>query len=273
MQTQFLRRPEGKIAYEVNGSGPLVVAVPSMGDLRAEYRFLSPKLQAAGFRVAVMDVRGHGESTTQWSDFSVAGVGSDILALIRELGNQPAFVVGDSMAAGASVWAAAEAPDCIRSMVLLGPFVRNVGANGFMNTLIKVMFAEPWGSIMWGMYYNGLYPTNKPADMPSYLSKLKANLREPGRLSALNKMLAASKSESEARLPRVQAPVLVLMGSRDPDFKQPQAEAAWVAQQLHGTYQIIEGAGHYPHAEMPDTVAPLVIDFFQSLGKDKANGA
>ena len=31
MQTQYLTRPDGKIAYDVNGTGPLVVAVPSTG--------------------------------------------------------------------------------------------------------------------------------------------------------------------------------------------------------------------------------------------------
>jgi hypothetical protein len=41
---QFLCRPEGDVAYEVRGSGPLIVCVPGMGDLRASYRFLMPEL-------------------------------------------------------------------------------------------------------------------------------------------------------------------------------------------------------------------------------------
>ena len=94
------------------------------------YRFLSPKLQAAGYRVATMDVRGHGKSTTDWSDFSVAGIGSDMIALIQALGTRPAFVIGDSMAAGASVWAAAQSPACIRGMALVGPFAATSAATG-----------------------------------------------------------------------------------------------------------------------------------------------
>jgi len=83
MNTQYLEHENGQIAYDESGSGPLVICVPSMGDLRAEYRLLTPQLTAAGFRVVCMDVRGHGESSTAWGDFSVAGVGSDILALIQ----------------------------------------------------------------------------------------------------------------------------------------------------------------------------------------------
>ena len=55
------------------------------------------------------------------------------------------------------------------------------------------------------------------------------------------------------------------MGSKDPDFKEPEAEARWVAENLKGTYTLIEGAGHYPHAEMPDITAPLMLKFMQSL--------
>ena len=112
MTTQFLKTDAGSIAYEESGSGPPVICVPSMGDLRQEYRFLAPLLAEAGYRVASMDVRGHGESSTNWADYSVAGIGSDILALANHLGGGPAFVIGTSMAAGAAVWAAAEAPEC-----------------------------------------------------------------------------------------------------------------------------------------------------------------
>ena len=121
-------------------------------------------------------------------------------------------------------------------MVLLGPFVRDVGANAFLEMLLKVMFARPWGAAAWGMYYNNLYPTQKPDDFAAYLDNLKTNLGEPGRLEALQQMLAASKHKSEVRLPQVQAPVLILMGTHDPDFKEPQQEAEWVAQQVSAAH-------------------------------------
>src|ERR671923_247479 len=48
------------------GVGPLVVCVPSMGDVRGEYRFLIPQLVAAGYRAVSMDVRGLGETSAAW---------------------------------------------------------------------------------------------------------------------------------------------------------------------------------------------------------------
>ncbi|MBZ0227674.1 MAG: alpha/beta hydrolase, partial [Bauldia sp.] len=71
----------------------------------------------------------------------------------------------------------------------------------------------------------------------------------------------------EPRLPEVGAPTLVVMGSKDPDFADPAAEAETVARLLRGTATMIEGAGHYPHAEMPETTASAVLAF---LGREGA---
>lgn len=75
----YLEREGGRIAYEeAGGSGPVVVCAPGMGDLRGVYRFLAPKLVAAGYRVVTMDLRGHGESSTGWADHRPAAVGDDL---------------------------------------------------------------------------------------------------------------------------------------------------------------------------------------------------
>lgn len=265
MTTRYFSRPEGQLAYDDTGAGPLVMCVPSMGDLRGEYRFLAPRLAEAGYRVISLDVRGHGEtSATGWGDYSVGAIGSDITALVGSLKAGPAVIVGCSMAAGAAVWAAAEAPELIAGLALIGPFVRG-GGDGLGKLLFGTLFSRPWGPALWRTYYNSLYPSRKPADFAAYTAALRANLAEPGRQEALLRMLAASKSAAEARLPRVKAPALVLMGSRDPDFKDPEAEARWVAGQLKTRYQMIAGAGHYPQAEMPEVTAGLLIDFLKNL--------
>jgi pimeloyl-ACP methyl ester carboxylesterase len=51
------------------------------------------------------------------------------------------------------------------------------------------------------------------------------------------------------------------MGSRDPDFDDPAGEAAAMAGLIHGSVAVIEGAGHYPHAEMPELTAPAILAF------------
>lgn len=264
MSTLFLTLPDGRIAYDdTRGAGPLVLCVPSLGDVRAEYRFLRPQLVAAGYRVVTMDVRGHGESSVTWPDYSAAAVGADVVALIRHLNAGPAVVIGTSMAAAAGVWAAAEAPDLVARLVLVGPFVRDLPVSPVMKFGLAAMLSGPWRVAAWGAYYGALYPSVKPADFKGYRQGLKANLAEPGRFEALKAMIAAPKADCTARLGQVKAPVLVLMGSRDPDFPNPAAEATWIAGQVGGQALIFEGAGHYPHAEMPEKAGAAILAFLQ----------
>jgi pimeloyl-ACP methyl ester carboxylesterase len=264
MTTKFFKHKNGQIAYDVTGEGQLVVCVPSLGDVRSEYRFLVSELVKAGYRVATMDVRGHGETSTGWDDYSVVGIGEDILALIRELGGESAIVVGTSMGGGAAIWSAVEAPELIKGMILVDPFVDG-DSNSLLVFLLSIMFARPWGASMWKMYYSSLYPTRKPADFAEYASVLQSNIKQRGRLEAVMAMLRASKVASGERIPKVKQPALVLMGSKDPDFKNPEAEAKRVAEAVRGEYKIIANAGHYPHAEMPEVTAPLMIEFMNTL--------
>ena len=76
-ETSYLSRPEGRIAYDVAGDGPLVVLVPGMGDLRATYRFLAPALREAGYRVACTDLRGHGDSDATFTSYGDAETAGD----------------------------------------------------------------------------------------------------------------------------------------------------------------------------------------------------
>ncbi|MGA6972052.1 MAG: alpha/beta hydrolase, partial [Candidatus Binatus sp.] len=269
--TQFLKLPEGQIAYDDSGGdGPLVICVPGLGDVRGQYRFLAPKLVAAGFRVVTMDLPGHGQSSVDWPAYSPALVGADIVAMVRHLGASRAFILGNSMAGGSAVWAAAEIPDNIAGIVLIDPFTRVIPTSAFLLAFLKVAMLRPWGPSFWSMYYGSLYKTAPPADLDSYRAALVANLTEPGRIEATKALIFASQAPCEARIADVHAPVLVVMGSRDSDFSDPAAEADWVATHLQGKKLIVDGAGHYPHVEYPDVVARAVIDFMKEAQDGEA---
>jgi pimeloyl-ACP methyl ester carboxylesterase len=263
--TQFLAIGAGRIAYEDSGgTGPTVICVPGLGDVRGQYRFLSPLLEQAGFRVITMDLRGMGESSVGWSDYSAAAVGDDIVAMVKQLGVAHAWVIGNSMAGAAAIWAAAAAPHQIAGIILIDSFVRDIQVSFFARTALSAGLHRPWGPAFWTMYYSSLYKAAPPADLDTYTAALKANLKEPGRFEALQAMVAAPKAACEARIPEVHAPALIVMGTADPDFTDPKAEADLVTQKLHGTEFMVTGAGHYPHIEMPQPVAIEIIGFMRS---------
>lgn len=267
-EPRFLERPDGKLAYDDLGTGPLVVMVPGLGDLRAEYRFLSPRLVKAGYRVATLDLRGHGQSSVNWPDYSSSALGSDVVALVRHLDAGPAYLVGTSMGAAAVAWAAAEAPESAAGLVLIGPFVRDIPPESRLKAAVQSLamraaFAGPWAPKLWGMAY-GSFHARKPDDFDEYRNALVTNLKEHGRLDAVKGMISASKSDVEARLAEVSAQTLVIMGEDDPDFRDPRAEAEMVAGVLHGTVHMVPGVGHYPHVENPDAVAPVILKVLEN---------
>ncbi|MGL5861559.1 MAG: alpha/beta fold hydrolase, partial [Phycicoccus sp.] len=231
--TQYLTTPAGRLAYDVTGDGPLVLASPGLGDLRSTFRFLRPTLLTAGYRVATVDLRGHGESSTGWTDHTESAVADDLLALIDHLG-RPAVLVGSSYSGGAAVVAAARQPAAVRALVLSGAFVRDVPQGAGARLAGWLVSRTPLGRPLWGQYVPRLYPTRTPEDFDQRLAALKANLAEPGRWPAVAAMADASHQAAEGSLPQVTAPTLVVMGTADPDFPDPAAEARLAAARLGG---------------------------------------
>jgi pimeloyl-ACP methyl ester carboxylesterase len=117
----------------------------------------------------------------------------------------------------------------------------------------------------WTTYWNSLFPTRKPADHTEIKRAIALNLREPGRMAALRAMIGLSKADTEAMLPNSRVPSLVLMGTLDPDFPDARAEAGWLSAVLGSKCVLIDGAGHYPHTEMPEQVAPALLSFIEDL--------
>jgi len=262
--TIYLDRPDGRIAYDVAGEGPLVVLVPGMGDLRGAYRFLAPALREAGYRVASTDLRGHGDSDAAFDSYGDVETGGDILALVEELGG-PAVIVGNSMSAGAGVLAAAEQPESISALVLVGPFVRNGKTNAVQRAILRLAMARPWAASAWKAYMPKLYAGQRPQDFDEYRDRLAASLRRPGYAKAFSLTTRTDHTPAEARLANVAAPTLVVMGDRDPDFPDPRAEADWIAHALHGEVVMVPDAGHYPQSQRPEITAEAIVRFLNTV--------
>jgi pimeloyl-ACP methyl ester carboxylesterase len=271
--TEHLAVDGGTIAYEVTGSGPLIVLAHGMGDSRAAYRAVVPALVAAGHRVAAVDLRGCGESGTDWQDWSRTAIAGDLLALIRHLGG-PAVLVGHSVSGGAATIAAAREPGLISAVVELAPFTRkqsvrlsDLRVRRFRQGMLRLLGTGAFGSVrLWRSYLDVAYPSVKPADWAGRLGRIDSLLREPGRMKAMRGMGRSAPSDAGARLADVRCPVLVVMGTLDPDWADPRAEGSAIVDALPpglGRLEMIEGAGHYPHDQFPARVVSLVLGFLR----------
>ena len=274
--TEFLDITGGpRIAYDVAGEGPLVVLSHGIGDRRQAFRFLAPELVRAGFRVAAADMRGHGESSEgDWKSISRTDLAGDLVALIRQLGG-PAVIVGHSLSGGAATIAAATAPDVVSGVVEIGPFTRKVeySLGGIVRvrryrrgTLYMTGVLVLRSLTMWMRYLDLAYP-EKPDYYAAYMAALRAKLSEPGRMAEFLKTMKSSPADAGAALPRISCPALVVMGTEDPDWADPRAEAEGVIAAMPaglGAIAMIKGGGHYVHGQSPDEVAMLTTSFIRN---------
>ncbi len=271
-RTEYVDVAGGRIAYKVAGHGLLVVLSPGMGDTRSTYRFLAPLIANAGYRVASVDLRGHGESSTGWDSYSRTDTAGDLIEVIRKLGG-PAVIVGQSFSGGSATIAAATNPDLVSAIVEIDPFTRPPkfsvaallrNAHHRRGVLLLGEFGLTGSVRIWSKYLDVAYPGRKPADWDTWLPALQANLREPGRIKAAQSMGRSKAVDAAAQLANVRCPALVVMGRNDPDWPDPEAEAAAIVGLLPaglGRYEMIENAGHYPHAQYPQQVADALLPF------------
>jgi hypothetical protein len=75
----------------------------------------------------------------------------------------------------------------------------------------------------------------------------------------------AAHSAARGHGPAVGRPVLVVMGEQDPDFPDPAAEAAWIAQAMRAQVVMVPEAGHYPQSQQPEITAGAVLRFLAAV--------
>ena len=274
MDISYLDRGVGRISYNVTGDGPLVVAVPGMGDLRDSYRELVAPLVAAGYRVAVTDLRGHCDSDTTFREHGDEATAGDLLALIDELGG-PAILIGNSMGGSAAIIAADERPDAVRALVLLSPFARELASPGALRTtrlLYHLLFARPWGAGVWSSFYGSRLNLGAKAPwLPEHVAAIRTSMRQPGRLRSFRELtLQLEHTVVEPHVAGVTQPVLALIGALDPDYRDQVGELAWLREHLHAETELVEDAAHYVHTQRPDVVVPRILSFLAAKAPARA---
>jgi pimeloyl-ACP methyl ester carboxylesterase len=169
--------------------------------------------------------------------------------------------MGNSLSCASSIIAATDAAETVAGIVIIGPFVRDVPLKLWQKAAFHAMLTPPWGRSAWISYYRKqMYPGPKPPDHDEYVDALSKNLSERGRYASFRSLAFNSHAESSRRLANVTQPVLLVMGTGDPDFPDPVAEATELGAILNAEVVLSEGSGHYPQADSPDTVAPPVVE-------------
>ncbi|GGF48273.1 hypothetical protein GCM10011519_22820 [Marmoricola endophyticus] len=241
----------GALAFvEDVGEGPVVLLVHTAGQSGVQWRRTTPDLVAAGYRVVVPDLPGHGRSEPD-----PAGPVDDLgeyaawlLDLLDELGVDRFAVVGCSIGGKITLDLACRAPDRIDAAVAMAA----VGGRPGLSEAGQRRELEDSASPSRGdRTYLGTLASVGGA-LPESEARMVATMhRREDPVVSTTDLVAWSRHDVSGRLDRVTCPLHVVAGAEDYWIDQ-RAVRATAAAVPHARCTVLDGVGHYPMEELPE---------------------
>jgi pimeloyl-ACP methyl ester carboxylesterase len=266
--------PESSCIDDVNvvvtGTGPhTLVLLHGFSDNLMTWRRVVPAL-AVSHRVVAIDLPGHGATARKWGAPLLSGYAALVAEVLDTLGiDEPVSVMGNSMGAAVSAVFAAEYPDRVDSVVLIGmpgvtgvPVAWRAAASRPASVAMQVaMRPIPIRHLQRGFgwtYAHAASPRARSIDPVTVLG-FSASYTDRARLFALSGIARALLSELRSvrldrLLPKVQAPVLQIWGKHD--RLVPSRHATRTAGAV-----VLPGCGHCPQLDAPDLLLDAVVPF------------
>lgn len=224
------------------GSGPAVVLSGSLGTTLAMWEPQAEAL-ATRYRVVRYDHRGHGASPVPPGPYTIADLGSDVLALLDELELERVSFCGLSIGGMVGMWLGANAPDRIDRLVLACtlPWLPPPEQWRERAALVRARGIE---AVVDGVLERWFTPAAPPELVEHFRSMLLGTPREgyAGCCEAIGAL------DLRPALGTIRAPTLVVTGAGDPTIPPEKGEelAAAIPGARHVT---IPDARHVPSAE------------------------
>lgn len=117
-EARLFEKPDIVVEALVDGSGPLVVMIPSLGRPAEDFDDLARRVTAAGFTAVRVQPRGVGRGTGPMQDQTLFDLAGDAALVIERLGGS-AIVIGHAFGQREARALAASRPDLVRGVVTL----------------------------------------------------------------------------------------------------------------------------------------------------------
>jgi len=259
--------PKGAIAWRRLGSGPPLLLINGYAATKDDW---DPGFLAALGRFATVvcpDNRGVGGSDPDPGDLSVGSMAADMAALLDEIGWETADVAGWSMGGFVAQQLAADEPDRVSRLVLLGTDPGGEDASHARGDVFRRLIdhsGTPHEQAQ--RLLELLFPPDLAASIYAEFGDIVAAARaalDPAVLTAQEVAMASWARESNAeRVAAVRGPVLAAAG--DEDVVIPPDNAATLARLYPDAWLArFPGGGHAFMAQEPDRLAALIGAFLR----------
>lgn len=240
--------------YEQHGRGPDVVFLHGAGGNHLSWWQQIPALQD-DFRCTVFDTRGWGISTGEMA-LGRFVFGTDLVALMDDLGIERAHIVAQSMGGRAVAWFARRSPERIVSLLLCGT---TAGATNDRIRELQDELRDRRGP--GGLRQHSLGAPFEDAD-PAHAALYRqiANFNPPRPKGLLGRPPASYRGSMHDHLSNMRVPIMFAVGELDMITSPHMIREAHSL--VRGSeYVEFEGAGHSAYFEQPERFNAVLRDF------------
>jgi pimeloyl-ACP methyl ester carboxylesterase len=253
-EQRLVRRPSGGVvAVTIEGRGPVVLTIPSLGRPQSDFDDLARRLIATGFTVVRPDPRGMGGSGGPMDGLTLHDLAADAALVIEELGAAPVVVVGHAFGQRVSRTLAADRPELVRAVAMVAAGGRAAMKPGAQETLM------------------GCFRLDRPA--AEHLKDVAFAFFAPGNDASVWRC-GWYPAVAEAQIAATRAtpvegwwnagsttPLLVIQGLQD--IVAPPENGRMMKAELGERVELLEldGAGHALLPEQPEKIADAIIAF------------
>jgi pimeloyl-ACP methyl ester carboxylesterase/2-polyprenyl-6-methoxyphenol hydroxylase-like FAD-dependent oxidoreductase len=259
---------------------PLVVLLHGFPEFWYSWRRQIPALAAAGYHVVAPDLRGYNLSDKPRGvhRYRIDLLALDVERLIRRCGAERAVVCGHDWGGGVAWAVAMRYPELVERLVVINAphparFLRALRTpRQLRKSWYMFFFQVPWlpeACLRTSRYAALRRAFTAPEGRPGAFSAedieryVEAAAR-PGALTAginyYRALFRQAPRQAQASLRRIEAPVLVIWGERDPYLGRELAspDGAWVP---NARVERLPQAGHWAQLEEPERVNALLLEF------------
>lgn len=240
---------------------PVLVFANSLGTDFRIWREVVVRL-AGDFPIVLYDKRGHGLSDVGQAPYSMDDHIGDLEGLLDHLKVRNAIVCGLSVGGLIAQGLYGRRPDLARALILCDT-AHKIGTAESWNARIATVEKDGIGAIADGvlkLWFTPEFHATRAADLAGYRNMLsrQAVAGYAGTCAALR------DADYTEAVKAIAVPTLCVVG--DQDGSTPPALVRSMADLIPGSrFKIIDGAGHIPCVEQPETLVELMRRFFGRL--------
>ena len=269
------------------GRGPVVLCLHGFPDNANSFRHQLPAFAEAGYRAIALTLRGYEPSSIpENGDYSMGALAADIVAVIDQLEESKAHLVGHDWGAAIAYAVGADCPErlqCIITMAVphAGRFSRQGTRNlkqlrlsWYMGFFQLRGFSDYWVQRNNFAFIRRLWRDWSPGWTPEdgALEDVIESLSAPGVLAAALGYYRAGLTVSALTQPveeaffKVPVPTLALSGELDGCIDSAIFERLMCSEDFPAglRFQRIAGAGHFLHQERPDDVNMALLNWLRT---------